>query len=131
MKIRGTETAKELPEKKRGRPPKNAVAMTTAERKAASRANQKQKEENAEREEIITALAKMYSLSDRRLLQELLDRYHEPTEKLRESLESTPVDTRGRLPGERQTKENILERLAAAKLRSGRRVRPRGAGPDS
>jgi hypothetical protein len=58
MKIRSTETIEQRPVKKRGRPPKNAVAMTPAERKAASRANQIQKEQDAERENLIAALIK-------------------------------------------------------------------------
>lgn len=131
MKIRGRETIEQRPAKKRGRPPKNDVAMTPAERKAASRTNQKQKEQDAEREEIITSLAKMYRLPDGRSLLQELDFSGVPTEKLRESLEDIPVEFRGRLRGERQTKENILERFAEAKLRGGRRVRPKGRGPDS
>jgi hypothetical protein len=130
MRIGDGETAKELPKKKRGRPPKNAVAMTPAERKAASRMNRKQKEQDAERERIITALAEMYRLSDRRSLQQQLDFSGVPTEKLRESLENTPVEFRGRLWGERQTKEKTLERLAVEKERGGRRVGPKGRGPD-
>jgi hypothetical protein len=124
-----THFGKISPEKKRGRPPKNAVSMTPAESKAASRANQKQKERDAEREEMIIALAKMYRLPDRD--RHLLRRQADSAERLRESLESTPVETRGRLPGERQTTESTLERIAEAKMRGGRRVRPRGAGPDS
>jgi len=124
MKIRGTETIEQRPAKKRGRPPKNDVAMTPAERKAASRTNQKQKEQDAEREEIITTLIKMYG--GRLRESELRD---VPTEKLRLSLESTPVETRGRLPGERQTGEKILEGIAAARKRGGRRVGPSGEGP--
>ena len=122
-------TIEQCPARKRGRPPKNTVAMTPAERKAASRANQKQKERDAKREEMIIALAMMYRLPDRD--RHLLRRQADSTEKLRESLETTPVETRGRLPGERQTKENMLERFAEANKRGGRRVRPRGAGPDS
>jgi hypothetical protein len=126
MKIRGTETTDELPKKKRGRPPKNAAAMTPAERKAASRMNRKQKEQDAEREKIITTLMKMYG----RPRQEFELR-NVSTEALRMSLESTPVETRGRLPGERQTEEKKLERIAVASKVPGRRVRPSGAGPDS
>jgi len=124
-------TTEERPEKKRGRPPKNALAMTPAERKAASRANQKQKEQDAERERIISALAKMYRLPNGRSLQQQLDFSRVPTEKLRESLENTPVEFRGRLWGEQQTKEKTLERIAVEKERGGRRVKPKGRGPDS
>jgi hypothetical protein len=131
MKIIGTETTKERPEKKRGRPSKNAVAMTPAERKAASRANQKQKEQDAERERIVTALVKMYKLPNGRSLLQEVDFSSVPTEKLRESLEDTPVEFRGRLWGEQQTKEKTLERIAVEKERGGRRVKPKGRGPNS
>jgi len=62
MQIRGTKTVKERPEKKRGRPPKNAVAMTPAERQAASRMNRKRQEQDAEREELIDALMEQVSV---------------------------------------------------------------------
>src|SRR6266581_154124 len=48
------------PEPKRGRPPKHDVAMTPAERKAASRANQKAKLEDAERRNLIAKIVKIY-----------------------------------------------------------------------
>jgi hypothetical protein len=117
--------------KRRGRPPKNAIAMTPAERKAASRANQKRNEQDAEREKIITALRKMYRLPGGHSLLRESDLSHVPTEKLRESLESKPVEIRGRLWGERPTEEKRLERLAMAKIWGGRRVGPKGRGPDS
>ena len=53
MEIEGTETIEQNTANKRGRPPKNTIAMTPAERKAASRRNQKEKEQNAEREDLI------------------------------------------------------------------------------
>lgn len=61
-----TETAGVIspPVKKRGRPLKNGVAMTPAERKAASRANQKRKEQDAEREHLIAALMKQADFSE-------------------------------------------------------------------
>ncbi len=121
-----TETIEQRPAKKRGRPPKNAVAMTPAERKAASRANQKQKEQDAERKRIITALMKMYG---GRLRESEL--WNVPTEELRLSLEGTRVETRGRLRGEWQTGHKILEGIAAARKRSGRRVGPGGKGPNA
>jgi hypothetical protein len=64
MKIRETETTEELPKKKRGRPPRNVVAMTPAERKAASRLNRKQKEQDAEREGLISALIQQVDFWD-------------------------------------------------------------------
>src|SRR5260221_138793 len=48
------------PRAKPGRPPKYGVAMTLAERKAASRANQKIKLEDRERRTLITKLMKIY-----------------------------------------------------------------------
>lgn len=63
MKIIGEETTKDRPEKKRGRPSKNAVAMTPAERKAASRMNRKRKEQDAEREGLIATLMESADLT--------------------------------------------------------------------
>src|SRR5438094_122342 len=42
--------------RKRGRPPKNTVAMTPAERKAASRTNQKAKQDDVERRKLIAEI---------------------------------------------------------------------------
>jgi hypothetical protein len=64
MKITDAETTTERRKKKRGRPPKNAVAMTQAERKAASRMNLKQKQQDAEREDLIAALIKQADLKE-------------------------------------------------------------------
>jgi hypothetical protein len=58
MKIEDMEIIEEHTAKKRGRPQKNAIAMTPAERKAASRSNRKQKEQNAERQDLIAALVR-------------------------------------------------------------------------
>jgi hypothetical protein len=55
MEIEGTETIERNTANKRGRPPKNTIAMTPAERKAASRRNRKEKEQSAEREDLIAA----------------------------------------------------------------------------
>ena len=46
--------------KKLGRPPKNGVAMTATERKTQSRADLKQKQHDAERRQLISALMKIY-----------------------------------------------------------------------
>jgi hypothetical protein len=46
--------------KKRGRPPKHGTAMTPAERKTVSRANQKTKQDDTERRTIIVKLMKIY-----------------------------------------------------------------------
>lgn len=79
------EQAAEPPARKRGRPPKNGVAMTPAERKAASRADQKQKQQDAERERLIAALMKQADLGEgivkTWLLQDLM---RESIEELRE-----------------------------------------------
>src|SRR6267378_212145 len=48
------------PAKRPGRPPKYGVAMTLAERKAESRANQKTKLEDRERRTLIAKLMKIY-----------------------------------------------------------------------
>ena len=179
-----------LPEKKKhGRPPKNAVAMTPAERKAASRANQKQKEQDAERADLIAALIKQADMSEgvekrwylrdlmelsiedlrerKNLIAELMEIYRSrqahvigkaekhrriarqqerqhlrdltglSIEDLRLALKglSDLPDTRGRLANERmsgQTGMPEIERIAAARERNahGRRVEPKGAGPD-
>jgi hypothetical protein len=187
MEITGTEATKERPAKKRGRPPKNAVAMTPAERKAASRLNRKQKEQDAEREDLIAALIKQADFSKEKLyLQDLMElsieelREHkkliaalmeiyrgkqahiiskvqehrriagrQELQHLREltrlSLEDLRLalkglsdlpDTRGRLANERmsgKTGTPEIERIAVARERNahGRRVVPRGEGPDT
>jgi hypothetical protein len=46
--------------KKRGRPPKSGVAMTPAERKAASRLNLEQTKQDKERRDLIARLVKIY-----------------------------------------------------------------------
>src|SRR5690349_7646689 len=46
--------------KKRGRPPKHDVAMTPAERKAASRRNQNAKQDDAERRKLVSELMQIY-----------------------------------------------------------------------
>ena len=120
------QTVNGQPRKRRGRPARNGIPRTDAERKAASRQNQKQKLQDAERHRTITALKRMYwphlPESELRGIS---------TEQLRLYLEDKPVDTRGRLPGEHQTPESGLEYFAALLGRCGRRVRPRGVGPDS
>ena len=55
MEVEGTETIERNTANKRGRPSKNAIAMTPAERKAASRRNRKEKAQSAEREDLIAA----------------------------------------------------------------------------
>lgn len=175
--------------KKRGRPPKNGAAMTSAERKAASRMNRKQKEQDAEREDLIAALIKQADMGDgilkRWYLRDLMalsieelrehksliaalmkiyrsrqgriiskvqerrrsardeERQHLrdltglSIEELRLTLEAlSDPDTRGRLAIETMsgaTGMTEIERIAAAGQRSahGRRVAPKGAGPDS
>jgi hypothetical protein len=190
MKIASTETTKERPEKKRGRPPKNAVAMTPAERKAASRMNRKQKEHDAEREDLIAALIEQADLGEgivktwylrdlkalsiqelrehKNLIAALMEIYRSKQahligkvaehrriarqqerqllreltrlsiDDLRLALEgvSDLPDTRGRLANERRSGKTgmpEIERIAAARARNahGRRVLPRGPGPDS
>lgn len=56
------------PAKKPGRPPKFGVAMTLAERKAASRLNQKAKKEDAERRNLIVKLMKTYDRQASRVI---------------------------------------------------------------
>lgn len=189
MEIRSTETIDQRPAKKRGRPPRNAAAMTPAERKAASRANQKRKEQDAERKHLIAALMKQADLSEgidttlhlrelmkhsieelrerKNLIAELMEIYRSKEahvigkaekyrrigrqqerqhlrdltglsiEELRVTLKGVndPLDTRGRLPNERRSGETgmkELQRIAAARVRDayGRKVRPKGRGPD-
>jgi len=163
--------------------------MTPAERKAASRLNRRQKEQDAEREDLIAALIKQADFSkgeEKWYLQDLMElsieelrehknliaalmeiyrgkqahivskveehrriarrqeRHHlqELTglsiEDLRLALEgvSDLPDTRGRLANERRSGKTgmpEIERIAAARSRNahGRRVLPRGPGPDS
>ncbi len=112
----------ELAPKKRGRPPKHGAAMTLAERKAASRANQQAKQDEAERTKLIAELMKIY---DRQQVDSLssvafaVDRkqraqYHRDltglsVAELRVAMEGkqTP-DTHGRLHNERSgEKEQI------------------------
>lgn len=153
MKPQGTEGAEEAPKRKRGRPPRNAVAMTAAERKAASRMNQKQKEQDAERKDLIAALMDIYRSQQAHIISKVAEhhriaRTHEvqhlrelnylSIDKLRLALEglSDFSDTRGRLTNERRSGETgapELERIVAARERNarGRRVGPGGAGPDS
>ena len=110
---------------KRGRPPKSGVAMTLKERKASSRLNQKTKQEDAERRNLIAKLVKIYDrqVSDvivvpgyinaeaiaedlrgrdrvqkRQYLEELKSLTLEDL-KLAAEGKKTP-DSRGRLPGE-------------------------------
>jgi hypothetical protein len=54
--------------KKMGRPPRLGVAMTPAERKAASRLNRKQKEQDAERRRLIAELMKIYRRQQSRIV---------------------------------------------------------------
>src|SRR5437016_2084271 len=147
--------------KKLGRPPKNGVAMTETERKTQSRADLKQKQHDAERRQLISALMKIYRRQQpeimfdpkrQRRMDELrkVDRQQRrtylaeleglPIEKLRLAMEgkNTP-DTRGRLPGERSGEgeralgQSEIERIVAAQDRdeNGRAVGPEGTGPAS
>jgi hypothetical protein len=112
--------------KKRGRPPKHAVAMTCAQRQVRSRANRKAKHDDAEHRNLIARLVKIYDrqatdvvvfgrdrdavkrAEDRRAIDRKQKRlYLEQLkalslEELQLALEGkqTP-DTHGRLPGER------------------------------
>jgi len=73
MELEGTETIEQNPANKRGRPRKNAIAMTPAERKAASRKNRKEKEQNAEREDVIAALVKEVDMDKKWYLEKLME----------------------------------------------------------
>jgi len=109
--------------KKRGRPPKYGVAMTPAERKAASRLNQEQKQQDAERRNLISSLMKIFTRQELRIVDDpkrrdkveerrntarqqqrvyLADLNQLSVKELRLAIEGkkTP-DTRGRLHGER------------------------------
>jgi hypothetical protein len=149
----GTEISKELPEKKRGRPTKSCVAMTPAERKAASRLNQKQKRQDVERENLITELMKIYRSNqthiiskvqthrmiardqERRYLQDLTGLSIEVL-RLAFDVMRDHLDTYGRSAKERMsggTGALELGEMEAARVGKllGCRVRPEGAGPDS
>jgi hypothetical protein len=130
--------------KKRGPKPMNGMSMTTAERQRQSRANRKQKQEDAERRRLIAELMRIYRQQqgdvvfdskrphlsqdqkaakhrqERWYLGQLIDL---PVGELRLALETekqTP-DTHGRLPGERSGEgaramgQSEIERLIAAK----------------
>jgi hypothetical protein len=73
MEIEGTETIEQNTANKCGRPPKNAIAMTPAERKAASRKNRKEKEQHAEREDVIAALVKEVEMDKKWYLEKLME----------------------------------------------------------
>ncbi len=142
-----------------GAPPKHGVAMTPAERQAASRADRKAKQDAAEREKLITELTEIYDRQvskvivvgqdrdaekraedrrgdDRIKRRQYLDELNNMSlEELRLATEGkeTP-DSRGTLPGETTggfdgTK---VEKIIEADVRAttGGQVKPDGRGSD-
>src|SRR6266404_6840547 len=104
--------------KKRGRPPKHGTAMTPAERKVASRASQKAKQDDAERRNLIAEIVKIVrrnlagpgdvgrnsTVTANRNYVRILhdDLFHLSIDKLQMSLEALKLpDSRGRLHNER------------------------------
>lgn len=146
---------------KPGRPPLHGVAMTAAERTAASRAKRKAKLDDAERRGLIAKLMKIYNRQESDVVRDpkhprpQLEAEQQATirqqrsqylsalksmtlEQLRIAFDGKSLsDQHGRLPNERSGEgprkfgQSEIEQIESARQWNTGKVKPEGAGPES